>query len=95
MTTLPVGGKEALAGNEELRDPPAPIPTTVDDSFPSKARVIFYRSTLFQILVVGLCAFTAPGIYLVNMLFLELTNIVISRYMVCDEWFRCRRISEP
>jgi len=69
MTTLPIGGKEALSGNEELGGHPAPIPVTVDDSFSSKARVIFYRSTLFQILVVGLCAFTAPGIYFMNVHF--------------------------
>lgn len=28
-----------------------------------RGRPIFFRSTLFQILVVGLCAFSAPGIW--------------------------------
>lgn len=65
MTTLPVGAKEAVAGNKEFNDPPTPIPATVHDSepFSNNARVVFYRSTLFQILVVGICAFTAPGIW--------------------------------
>src|SRR4051812_37539529 len=65
MTILPIGGKEAFAGNKEFSDPRAPIPATIHDAepFPNNARVVFFRSTLFQILVVGICAFTAPGIW--------------------------------
>lgn len=68
MSALPSNGKEALSlGNKDLRDPLAPIPPTVlvDDEalYNRHGRPKFFRSTLFQILVVGACAFTAPGIW--------------------------------
>ena len=46
---------ESTAGTEEFG---------TDSRFPSVTRRSFFRSTLFQILVVGSCAFTAPGIWL-------------------------------
>ncbi|PGH08207.1 hypothetical protein GX51_01361 [Blastomyces parvus] len=37
--------------------------TRAGSSFAAPKKVSFFRSTLFQILVVGVCAFTAPGIW--------------------------------
>ena len=63
-------GKDEFAiGNEERRvgdDPPSPEvakdePTLV--ALDRHGRPVFFHSTLFQILVVGVCAFTAPGIW--------------------------------
>ena len=45
---------EPATGSEEL---------SADSCPPTGTRRIFFRSTLFQILVVGSCAFTAPGIW--------------------------------
>ncbi|TVY84101.1 UNC93-like protein [Lachnellula suecica] len=60
----PVTGKpEALITTKNLGDSP---PASVDDgsaSTPGYVRPNFFRGTLFQILVVGSCAFTAPGIW--------------------------------
>lgn len=54
------GPKDDLAiGNEELGNPSA---TTTERLTPHQ-KPPFFRSTLFQILVVGLCAFCAPGIW--------------------------------
>lgn len=46
------------------------VPAVLDDSAPASERSLkpfdripFFRTTLFQILVVGLCAFCAPGIW--------------------------------
>ncbi|KAL1850393.1 hypothetical protein VTK73DRAFT_9696 [Phialemonium thermophilum] len=47
--------KEAVARAAESIDS---VPTE-----PAPGRISFYRSTLFQILVVGVCAFCAPGIW--------------------------------
>ncbi|RVX70901.1 hypothetical protein B0A52_06058 [Exophiala mesophila] len=68
MSSLPNNGKEALSlGKEDLRDSPAPIPVTIpagdENLYNRHGKPKFFRSTLFQILVVGACAFTAPGIW--------------------------------
>ena len=44
---------------------PSPEAFSDDDATrnPVKTRIPFFRSTLFQILVVGSCAFCAPGIW--------------------------------
>jgi hypothetical protein len=46
------------------------VPAVVNDGVPASEhslkpfdKVLFFRSTLFQILIVGLCAFCAPGIW--------------------------------
>jgi hypothetical protein len=63
-------GKDEFAiGNEELRvGEDSPPPEVAKDELTLVAldrhgRPVFFRSTLFQILVVGVCAFTAPGIW--------------------------------
>ncbi|OJD16260.1 hypothetical protein AJ78_03551 [Emergomyces pasteurianus Ep9510] len=55
---------EISIGNEGLGSDTSPSPATPTE-IPSKrlGKVSFFRSTLFQILVVGVCAFTAPGIW--------------------------------
>jgi hypothetical protein len=56
MAALSSAGKEeSNIENEELGLDTLPSPRVTKSSF--------YRSTLFQILVVGLCAFCAPGIW--------------------------------
>lgn len=60
---MPVTPKAPLAIDEELRDLPPPIPVEAEDSGRCLGRFPFYRTTLFQILVVGTCAFCAPGIW--------------------------------
>jgi hypothetical protein len=66
MSMMPaITGKNELAiGAEELGDistPPAEEAT--NSPITPRKRPAFFRSTLFQILVVGSCAFTAPGIW--------------------------------
>lgn len=59
MADQPTATSSLNSGNEKhesLRDAPVDHEKTV----PKRS---FYRSTLFQILVVGLCAFSAPGIW--------------------------------
>lgn len=52
--------KEDLAtASEELETPSV----TAAHQLPLRQKAPFFRSTLFQILVVGLCAFCAPGIW--------------------------------
>ncbi|KAL7621502.1 hypothetical protein AAE478_008826 [Parahypoxylon ruwenzoriense] len=57
---------EPVVGKDEL-DKAIPTSITIanaDESSPSRTNdVAFFRSTLFQILVVGICAFSAPGIW--------------------------------
>jgi len=53
-TELTTEKVEPTIGTEELG---------VDSHAPNATRPVFFRSTLFQILVVGSCAFTAPGIW--------------------------------
>jgi len=60
MLLLPETRKE----DSVIRKEEEPPPTTLDDLVTQrKSRFPFYRSTLFQILVVGICAFCAPGIW--------------------------------
>jgi MFS family permease len=60
MATSPVHTKDELTvDNEELGHSSA----TTNKSIASHHKPSFFRSTLFQILVVGLCAFCAPGIW--------------------------------
>ncbi|KAI0385125.1 MFS general substrate transporter [Hypomontagnella monticulosa] len=59
MSTEPVVTKVEL-------NTPAPASIIVTDAEanpPSPTRVSFFRGTLFQIFVVGICAFSAPGIW--------------------------------
>ncbi|RMD40580.1 hypothetical protein DV735_g4542, partial [Chaetothyriales sp. CBS 134920] len=66
MATLPVDGKEGLdiVSKEVLT---ASTPPQADEALghlsSQPSRTPFYRTTLFQILVVGTCAFCAPGIW--------------------------------
>jgi MFS family permease len=68
MSSL-TGKDEFGMGNEELRvGEDSPPPEVAKDELTLVAldrhgRPVFFRSTLFQILVVGVCAFTAPGIW--------------------------------
>ena len=62
------GKDEFSIGNEELGvgDHSPPLEVAKDDPTllqSQRGRHVFFRSTLFQILVVGVCAFTAPGIW--------------------------------
>ncbi|KIX03051.1 uncharacterized protein Z518_06601 [Rhinocladiella mackenziei CBS 650.93] len=78
MLTTPADNKDAVISGEELADdvprgpvtadvlplPPNRYPPESTDALPlSPSRYPFFRTTLFQILVVGLCAFCAPGIW--------------------------------
>ncbi|OAX84166.1 hypothetical protein ACJ72_01470 [Emergomyces africanus] len=55
---------EISIGNEELRsDTPPSTGTPTAISSVRLGKVSVFRGTLFQILVVGVCAFTAPGIW--------------------------------
>jgi len=65
MSTSPNTGKEEFTiGKEEVGEgPPPPLATTIDGPVTPRSRPSFFRSTLFQILVVGICAFSAPGIW--------------------------------
>jgi hypothetical protein len=58
-----VNGKEALTGKEEIGGDVPTLPHPVQDRNYPAGKVRFHRTTLFQILVVGVCAFTAPGIW--------------------------------
>lgn len=65
MSTAPSNSDkiEPTIEGEEL-GASSPAPGTVEDiPTPSRSRPVFFRSTLFQILVVGICAFSAPGIW--------------------------------
>ncbi|KAI1098636.1 MFS general substrate transporter [Jackrogersella minutella] len=56
---------DPVVSKDEL-DEAVPSSITVanaDNNPPNPTRVEFYRGTLFQILVVGICAFSAPGIW--------------------------------
>ncbi|KUJ17650.1 DUF895 domain membrane protein [Mollisia scopiformis] len=54
-------------GKEEVEPESPPLASAIQDNLetPHRSRypISFYRSTLFQILVVGICAFCAPGIW--------------------------------
>lgn len=65
MSTTPSIGKDDLIiRKEELGDiSTPPLEATDDASITPRRRPSFFRSTLFQLLVVGSCAFTAPGIW--------------------------------
>ncbi|KAJ9633638.1 hypothetical protein H2204_006844 [Knufia peltigerae] len=64
MSTLPVDGKEVLdIGDQEISSPPSPRPQQSAEPPLHRSRYSIYRTTLFQILVVGTCAFCAPGIW--------------------------------
>lgn len=56
-------GKTSKVGNEELWGGALP-PVEVSETLPTVPnKTPFHRTTLFQILVVGICAFCAPGIW--------------------------------
>ncbi|PVH80150.1 MFS general substrate transporter [Cadophora sp. DSE1049] len=61
--------KDGLSiGREDLSDKSPPTPQSgelsgSEEHTSSPKRPTFFRSTLFQILVVGICAFSAPGIW--------------------------------
>lgn len=55
-------GETSKVGNEELWGGSRP-PVEVEQTTRSHVKPPFFRSTLFQILVVGSCAFCAPGIW--------------------------------
>lgn len=60
LTPIAEKGRAAI-GDEELGESPS---ATIDGAPASDyVRPVFFRSTLFQVLVVGCCAFTAPGIW--------------------------------
>ncbi|EQL38462.1 hypothetical protein RJZ56_000928 [Blastomyces dermatitidis] len=61
----PATSKDELPNGEEELGSEASGTHATRAGFPFTARnkVSFFRSTLFQILVVGVCAFTAPGIW--------------------------------
>ncbi|OQU97074.1 hypothetical protein CLAIMM_03075 isoform 2 [Cladophialophora immunda] len=63
MATLSNNGKTALSSDTEFQNGSAPQLDSADDVSPAHLRSSFFRRTLFQILVVGLCAFCAPGIW--------------------------------
>lgn len=64
MSTSPTIGKgEFIIGKKELEEGSSPPLTTIDGPVTLRRQPSFYRSTLFQILVVGICAFSAPGIW--------------------------------
>ena len=52
-----------IAEKEEIRENSPGIVGEEPIISPGRTRYLFFRSTLFQILVVGSCAFTAPGIW--------------------------------
>jgi hypothetical protein len=57
------GGETIKVGNQELWGGAHP-PVPVSERSPSlRTKIPFRRTTLFQILVVGICAFCAPGIW--------------------------------
>lgn len=60
MTSRPLSeGKEPLEDDVEFQNA-SPVSGTAQHEV--KAKIPFFRSTLFQILVVGSCAFCAPGV---------------------------------
>ncbi|KAL2414152.1 Notoamide biosynthesis cluster protein O' [Exophiala dermatitidis] len=65
MSTSPNNTNEKLgvSSAEEIHDGPIPVPLSTDGPAPLQSRYPFFRRTLFQILVVGTCAFCAPGIW--------------------------------
>ncbi|KAI1613043.1 DUF895 domain membrane protein [Exophiala viscosa] len=61
---LPSNGKEILAvTGQAIQEPAAPILVEQPDPTTNHGRHQFFRTTLFQLLVVGSCAFCAPGIW--------------------------------
>ena len=55
---------ESLTTGKNDGKSPSIVDTEHEAADPSgPVRISFFRSTLFQILVVGLCAFCAPGIW--------------------------------
>ncbi|OTB00007.1 hypothetical protein M426DRAFT_324666 [Hypoxylon sp. CI-4A] len=59
MSGEPVVGKEGL----DVAAPSSVVVANADDASSRSNHVQFFRGTLFQILVVGICAFSAPGIW--------------------------------
>ena len=54
---------QVTTGNEELGETQSHLPSKTEATAVSRRKPTFFRSTLFQILVVGTCAFCAPGIW--------------------------------
>ncbi|KAJ9606404.1 hypothetical protein H2200_009365 [Cladophialophora chaetospira] len=63
MSTEPTYKEAVLTTGEELQQTPVPKPASTTRSDVRRSRPPFFRRTLFQILVVGTCAFCAPGIW--------------------------------
>lgn len=64
MSPSPAAAKGEIAiGKEELGESPLSSSSTSKSPAAPRSRPVVFRSTLFQILVVGLCAFCAPGIW--------------------------------
>jgi hypothetical protein len=64
MSSQPLShSKAALQDDVELQTT-SPEPSSENDAarHATKAPIPFFRSTLFQILIVGSCAFCAPGV---------------------------------
>lgn len=81
-----------------------PEDTTVSPSYTSdnnathhvaKDRIPFFRSTLFQILIVGSCAFCAPGVSNTNRFYHpETPSLTLDADMERHEWSRSGRIAK-
>jgi MFS family permease len=63
MATEPTFKEATLATGEELQEKSVEEAIPTDGHRHLPGRFLFFRTTLFQILVVGTCAFCAPGIW--------------------------------
>lgn len=61
MSNSSLDGKQDVLTDDEQTKNSSPSTPAVEDA--SRQRIPFFRSTLFQILVVGSCAFCSPGIW--------------------------------
>ena len=58
---IPATGQGELVVNKEAVEQSATAQPASEDGTFKPQKPTFFRSTLFQILVVGICAFCAPG----------------------------------
>ncbi|EXJ63617.1 uncharacterized protein A1O5_11378 [Cladophialophora psammophila CBS 110553] len=63
MATEPVNEKSVLSSDKEFQNSLSIPSGPIDGDVSSRVRSSFFRRSVFQILVVGLCAFCAPGIW--------------------------------
>ena len=63
MEALTAENKKSPSTSNSEMENISPTPPMEEVSEVVPGRVPFFRSTLFQILVVGVCAFSAPGIW--------------------------------